>query len=154
MTGISGVAWQQQDLLGDFGSRRDAEPVLMALNREYYELIWQGLKTHEFRRRFIEDTRTARSRRCSASPKPCTRSASPPPPAPSWRQHSDWQPKPATLTSRQPHTATAESHPSAGEDEQARQHWQQAITLYSQLGPPEPDQVQSRLSTQEAKTQQ
>jgi predicted transcriptional regulator len=53
MTGISDVTWQQQDLFGDVG-RRDAEPVLMALNREYYELIWQGLKTHEFRRRFIE----------------------------------------------------------------------------------------------------
>ncbi|MBE3204677.1 hypothetical protein IHE48_27620 [Frankia sp. CH37] len=31
-----------------------AEPVLMALHAEYYELIWQGLKTHEFRRRFLE----------------------------------------------------------------------------------------------------
>ena len=54
MTGIGGVAWQQQDLFGDVGPLGDAEPVLMALNREYYELIWQGLKTHEFRRRFIE----------------------------------------------------------------------------------------------------
>lgn len=26
----------------------------MALNPEYYALIWQGLKTHEFRRRFLE----------------------------------------------------------------------------------------------------
>jgi len=26
----------------------------MALHAEYYELIWQGLKTHEFRRRFLE----------------------------------------------------------------------------------------------------
>ena len=32
----------------------DPEPVLMALHAEYYELIWQGLKTHEFRRRFLE----------------------------------------------------------------------------------------------------
>ena len=32
-----------------------AEPVLMALNPEFYELIWRGLKTHEFRRRFLED---------------------------------------------------------------------------------------------------
>jgi len=31
-----------------------AEPVLMALNPEFYELIWQGRKTHEFRRRFLE----------------------------------------------------------------------------------------------------
>lgn len=31
-----------------------AEPVLMALNPEFYELIWQGRKTHEFRRRFPE----------------------------------------------------------------------------------------------------
>lgn len=30
------------------------EPVLMALHGEYYDLIWQGLKTHEFRRRFLE----------------------------------------------------------------------------------------------------
>jgi predicted transcriptional regulator len=43
----------QQDLLGDLGERL-AEPVLMALHAEYYELIWQGLKTHEFRRRFLE----------------------------------------------------------------------------------------------------
>ncbi|MGA2828674.1 MAG: hypothetical protein ABSF03_21440 [Streptosporangiaceae bacterium] len=26
----------------------------MALQSEYYELIWRGLKTHEFRRRFLE----------------------------------------------------------------------------------------------------
>lgn len=26
----------------------------MALHGEYYDLIWQGLKTHEFRRRFLE----------------------------------------------------------------------------------------------------
>jgi predicted transcriptional regulator len=26
----------------------------MALNPEFYELIWRGLKTHEFRRRFLE----------------------------------------------------------------------------------------------------
>lgn len=30
------------------------EPVLMALNPKFYELIWRGLKTHEFRRRFVE----------------------------------------------------------------------------------------------------
>jgi predicted transcriptional regulator len=49
----------QQDLFGDrceYGDRgeRPAEPVLMALHAEYYELIWWGLKTHEFRRRFLE----------------------------------------------------------------------------------------------------
>jgi predicted transcriptional regulator len=51
--GIGGVA-PQQDLFGD-SLGIDAEPVLMALHAEYYELIWQGLKTHEFRRRFLED---------------------------------------------------------------------------------------------------
>ncbi|TDV44195.1 hypothetical protein [Actinophytocola oryzae] len=25
----------------------------MSLNPEYYELIWQGLKRHEFRRRYV-----------------------------------------------------------------------------------------------------
>ncbi len=52
--GTRGVAPQQQDLFGDSGPGTDAEPVLMALHAEYYELIWQGLKTHEFRRRFLE----------------------------------------------------------------------------------------------------
>jgi predicted transcriptional regulator len=27
----------------------------MALKPEFYDLIWAGLKTHEFRRRFVED---------------------------------------------------------------------------------------------------
>jgi predicted transcriptional regulator len=27
----------------------------MALNPEFYELMWRGLKTHEFRRRFLAD---------------------------------------------------------------------------------------------------
>jgi predicted transcriptional regulator len=50
----TGGAAPQQDLFG--GSLGiDAEPVLMALHAEYYELIWKGLKTHEFRRRFLED---------------------------------------------------------------------------------------------------
>ncbi|MDG4795145.1 hypothetical protein [Micromonospora sp. WMMD1082] len=31
-----------------------AEPVLMALHAEYYDLIWARLKTHEFRRRFLD----------------------------------------------------------------------------------------------------
>jgi predicted transcriptional regulator len=36
-------------------ARGSAEPVLMALKPEFYELIWQGRKTHEFRRRFLRD---------------------------------------------------------------------------------------------------
>ncbi len=50
---------------GDTGARQDElfgaeqwepspEPVLMALDARYYELIWQRQKTHEFRRRFLE----------------------------------------------------------------------------------------------------
>jgi predicted transcriptional regulator len=31
----------------------ERERVLMSLNPEYYELIWQGLKRHEFRRRYL-----------------------------------------------------------------------------------------------------
>lgn len=30
-----------------------AEPVLMSLDATYWDLIWQGQKTHEFRRRFL-----------------------------------------------------------------------------------------------------
>lgn len=44
----------QQELFpaaGDSGG----EPVLMALKPQFYELIWQGLKRHEFRRRFLRD---------------------------------------------------------------------------------------------------
>lgn len=52
--GTGGVAPQQQELFGDVGLGTNAEPVLMALHAEYYELIWHGLKTHEFRRRFLE----------------------------------------------------------------------------------------------------
>ncbi len=44
----------QGDLFGGAGIEVGPEPVLMALQAEYYELIWQGLKTHEFRRRFLE----------------------------------------------------------------------------------------------------
>jgi predicted transcriptional regulator len=44
----------QEDLFGRDGWGTGAEPVLMALQPEYYELIWRGLKTHEFRRRFLE----------------------------------------------------------------------------------------------------
>ena len=54
MMGTGGVAPQQQDLFGDASVDTGAEPVLMALHAEYYELIWQGLKIHEFRRRFMK----------------------------------------------------------------------------------------------------
>lgn len=43
----------QDDLFGDLELATPPEPVLMSLNPEYYELIWQGLKTHEFRRRYL-----------------------------------------------------------------------------------------------------
>lgn len=49
----------QDDLFGadlDLPARR--ERVLMSLNPEYYELIWQGLKRHEFRRRYLADRPT------------------------------------------------------------------------------------------------
>lgn len=36
----------------------EPEPVMMALHGEYYDLIWQGLKTYEFRKRFLEDRPT------------------------------------------------------------------------------------------------
>lgn len=42
-----------QATLFDTDDTLDAEPVLMALYEEYYALIWQGLKRHEFRRRFV-----------------------------------------------------------------------------------------------------
>ncbi|GAA0979434.1 hypothetical protein GCM10009555_044130 [Acrocarpospora macrocephala] len=56
--GIGGVAPQQEGLFGDAGSGDVPEPVLMALHAEYYELIWRGLKRHEFRRRFLEGRST------------------------------------------------------------------------------------------------
>lgn len=50
----------QDDLFGvadlDLSARR--ERVLMSLNPEYYALIWQGLKRHEFRRRYLADKPT------------------------------------------------------------------------------------------------
>jgi tetratricopeptide (TPR) repeat protein/DNA-binding XRE family transcriptional regulator len=52
------------------------------------------------------------------------------------------------------HRDLAESHHSGGQHEQARHHWQQALTLYTQLGAPEADQAQSRLSAGESKGQQ
>lgn len=47
------AGWRQDDLFGASGNKPKPEPVMMALHNEYYELIWQGLKTHEFRRRFL-----------------------------------------------------------------------------------------------------
>lgn len=41
------------DLFGDLEPSRPPEPVLMSLHPEYYELIWQGRKRHEFRRRYL-----------------------------------------------------------------------------------------------------
>jgi predicted transcriptional regulator len=46
---------QLDDGLFALGERPgEAVPVLMALKPEFYELIWRGLKTHEFRRRFLK----------------------------------------------------------------------------------------------------
>lgn len=42
----------------DFGVIAPAERVLMSLKPEYYELMWQGLKTHEFRRRYLKSQPT------------------------------------------------------------------------------------------------
>ncbi|MER7210671.1 hypothetical protein ABT340_26765 [Streptosporangium sp. NPDC000239] len=36
-----------------FDGSDTAEPILMTLYAEYYDLIWPGLKRHEFRRRFL-----------------------------------------------------------------------------------------------------
>lgn len=44
----------QLDLFGDAATDSVPEPVLMALHAEYYDLIWQGRKTHECKRRFLE----------------------------------------------------------------------------------------------------
>lgn len=43
----------QDGLFGTAEFDLPVERVLMSLNPEYYELIWQGLKRHEFRRRYI-----------------------------------------------------------------------------------------------------
>ena len=43
----------QDDLFGDLELTTPPEPVLMSLKPGYYELMWQGLKTHEFRRRYL-----------------------------------------------------------------------------------------------------
>lgn len=46
---------EQDDLFSaaDLDLPVQAERVLMSLNPEYYDLIWQGLKRHEFRRRYL-----------------------------------------------------------------------------------------------------
>lgn len=46
--------WRQEDLFGGMEEGAAPEPVLMALHAEYYELIWERLKVHEFRKRFLE----------------------------------------------------------------------------------------------------
>jgi predicted transcriptional regulator len=43
----------QDDLFGTAEVDLPVERVLMSLNPEYYELIWQRLKRHEFRRRYL-----------------------------------------------------------------------------------------------------
>lgn len=50
----------QDDLFGITGLDLPVQPerVLMSLNPEYYELIWQRLKFHEFRRRYLADRPT------------------------------------------------------------------------------------------------
>jgi predicted transcriptional regulator len=49
-----GVGSVQEDLFGEAGAGLHPEPVMMTLHAEYYELLWSGLKVHEFRRRFLE----------------------------------------------------------------------------------------------------
>lgn len=44
------------------------------------------------------------------------------------------------------HRDLAESHHRAGEKEQSRHHREQALTLYTQLGAPEADEVRTRLA--------
>ncbi|GAA2798694.1 hypothetical protein [Saccharopolyspora taberi] len=38
----------------DVGANLPGDRVLMSLKPEYYELMWEGLKTHEFRRRYLK----------------------------------------------------------------------------------------------------
>lgn len=54
MTTTGGPVARQLDLFGGAVPDAAPEPVLMALHAEYYDLVWQGAKTHEFRRRFLE----------------------------------------------------------------------------------------------------
>ena len=51
---VGGGGPLQEDLFGGAECGIGPEPVLMALQAQYYDLIWRGLKTHEFRRRFLE----------------------------------------------------------------------------------------------------
>lgn len=44
-----------QEALFDTSSGANAEPIVMSLHAEYYNLIWEGLKRYEFRRRFLPD---------------------------------------------------------------------------------------------------
>jgi predicted transcriptional regulator len=57
VAGLLGAGQLQGELLGQPDGEVGAEPVLMALHAQFYELIWRGLKTHEFRRRFLEGRR-------------------------------------------------------------------------------------------------
>jgi tetratricopeptide (TPR) repeat protein len=50
------------------------------------------------------------------------------------------------------HRDLAEYYHLAGKDEQARHHWQQSLSLYTQLGAAEAEHVRSRLTPREAKT--
>jgi predicted transcriptional regulator len=54
VTGDRRKGAQQQDLFSEADAGLVPEPVLMGLHPAYYELIWRGLKRHEFRRRFVE----------------------------------------------------------------------------------------------------
>src|SRR5262249_29215851 len=54
MTTTGGPVAGQLDLFGEAVPDAAPEPVLMALHAEYYDLIWRGAKTHEFRGRFLE----------------------------------------------------------------------------------------------------
>ena len=45
---------RQDELFGAEEWALSPEPVMMALDARYYELIWKRQKTHEFRRRFLE----------------------------------------------------------------------------------------------------
>ena len=58
MTTSGGSVAGQLGLFGDPVPEAGPEPVMMALHGEYYDLIWQRLKTHEFRRRFLEGRAT------------------------------------------------------------------------------------------------
>ena len=54
MTSGKGADQLQEGLFPTAECQVSAEPVLMALKPEFYELIWRGQKRHEFRRRFVE----------------------------------------------------------------------------------------------------